>query len=260
MTVAASAPPTSEQLYRLGMDTLVAAWEECARGAAGAVVLRHPGVSVGVFPNGPERAVYNNALLARGLTAAGRGEALRAMEAAYSDAGVPRFAAWTHESDTAMRVALERRGYRLEESTRAMGMELDHLRLPRPAIDLAATDWFEHLRIAGMPPGFLNRADPDAFHVLIGRLDGESVATACAFDHDGDTGVYDVVTLEHARRRGLGTALVALLLRDARQRGSHTASLQSTAMAERIYAAVGFRDLGRILEYRPPATCAGSAR
>ena len=30
-----------------------------------------------------------------------------------------------------------------------------------------------------------------------------------------------------------------------------TASLQSTAMAERVYAVVGFRDLGRILEYVP---------
>jgi hypothetical protein len=31
--------------------------------------------------------------------------------------------------------------------------------------------------------------------------------------------------------------------------GCSTASLQSTEMAERIYAEVGFRDLGRILEY-----------
>jgi hypothetical protein len=30
-----------------------------------------------------------------------------------------------------------------------------------------------------------------------------------------------------------------------------TASLPSTEMAERVYAAVGFRDLGRILEYVP---------
>ena len=30
-----------------------------------------------------------------------------------------------------------------------------------------------------------------------------------------------------------------------------TASLQSTEMAERVYATVGFHDLGRILEYVP---------
>jgi predicted GNAT family acetyltransferase len=58
-------------------------------------------------------------------------------------------------------------------------------------------------------------------------------------------------TLEHARRRGLGTALTAQHLHDALARGCQTASLQSTPMAERVYAAVGFRDLGRILELRP---------
>ena len=34
-------------------------------------------------------------------------------------------------------------------------------------------------------------------------------------------------------------------------RGCTTASLQSTAMGEHVYAAVGFRDLGRIIEYEP---------
>jgi hypothetical protein len=57
--------------------------------------------------------------------------------------------------------------------------------------------------------------------------------------------------LEHAWRRGLGTALTATHLHNALARGCQTASLQSTAMAERVYAAVGFRDLGRILEYVP---------
>jgi predicted GNAT family acetyltransferase len=37
----------------------------------------------------------------------------------------------------------------------------------------------------------------------------------------------------------------------ARARGCQTLSLQSTPMAERVYAAVGFRDLGRLLEYVP---------
>ena len=53
------------------------------------------------------------------------------------------------------------------------------------------------------------------------------------------------------RRRGLGTALTAAQVYEARDRGGRTASLQSTEMAERVYATVGFRDLGRILEYVP---------
>ena len=173
------------------------------------------------------------------------------MEVAYAAAGVTRFAAWVHESDRAMRGELERRGYTLDTTTRAMGMVLDDLRLPRPDIELATPDWWEYLRIVGVPPNFLRGADPGAYHILVARLDGANVATAMAFDHRNDCGIYNVGTLEHARRRGLGTALTAYLLHDALARGRRTASLQSTAMAERVYAAVGFRDLGRILEYLP---------
>jgi ribosomal protein S18 acetylase RimI-like enzyme len=102
-----------------------------------------------------------------------------------------------------------------------------------------------------VPPNLLSGADHAAFHLLLARLDGKNVATALAFDHDGDRGIYNVGTLEHARRRGLGTALTALHLHDALARGCQTATLQSTEMAERMYTAVGFRDLGRILEYVP---------
>ena len=91
-------------------------------------------------------------------------------------------------------------------------------------------------------------ANPREFHLLIAR---GGVATALAFDFGDDCGIYNVGTLEHARRRGLGTALTARLLHDARARGRRTASLQATAMAERLYAALGFRDLGRILEFVP---------
>jgi ribosomal protein S18 acetylase RimI-like enzyme len=242
---------TDAELHLRGAETLLASWGEYARGATGAAVQRSPGVAAAVFPNQPERAVYNNALLERDLAAAERADALDAMEAAYAAAGVTRFAAWVHDSDGAMRGDLERRGYTLEESTRAMGMALDDVRLPRPEIELGPPDWFEYLRILGVSPGLLSGADHAAFHVLVARLDGENVATAMAFDLGGDCGIYNVTTLERARRRGLGTALTTLHVHDALARGCRTASLQSTEMAERVYGAVGFRDLGRILEYAP---------
>ncbi len=46
-------------------------------------------------------------------------------------------------------------------------------------------------------------------------------------------------------------ALTAVHLHDGRERGCQSASLQSTPMAERVYAAAGFRGLGRIFEYVP---------
>lgn len=243
---------TDAELYRRGAETLLASWEHYAQGAAGAELRRLAGVASAVFPSEPERSVYNNALLDGGLEKGERDRAISAMEAAYASAGVTRFAAWVHESDQAMRSDLTLRGYVIEETTRAMGMTLDEIRLPQPVVELGLADWEEHLRLCGLPTGFLSGTDPTAFRVLVARLHSENVATAIALDHAGDCGIYNVGTLEHARRRGLATALTALHLHDARTRGCLTASLQSTAMAESVYEAVGFRDLGRILEFNPP--------
>ena len=173
------------------------------------------------------------------------------MEAAYRDAGVTRFAAWVHESDDAMRGDLERRGYTLDEVTRAMGMTLDHISVPRPDLAARPATWSEHLRIAGVQTNLLSCLDTAVFHILAAPACSESVSTAIAFDLDSDCGIYNVGTIESARRRGLATALTAIHLHDARDRGCQTASLQSTEVAERVYAALGFRDLGRILEYIP---------
>jgi ribosomal protein S18 acetylase RimI-like enzyme len=243
---------TDADLYRRGTETLLASWAEYARGAPGAALRRMPGVAAAVFPAGPERGVYNNALLERNLSATDRSCALDATERAYAAAGVPRFAAWVHESERALRTELERRGHSIDTSTRAMGMQLDDLSLiGRPQLDLATLAWDEYLSVFGLPPGLLSGAEHPNLDVRVARLDGEAVATVMAFHLDGDCGIYNVTTLAHARRRGLGTALTATMLHDALERGCRTASLQSTEMAERAYGAVGFRDLGRLLEYVP---------
>ena len=246
------------ELYRRGSATLLASWEAYARGAAGAAVHRLAGVAAAVFPHEPERAVYNNALLERDLGPGERAGAADAMEAAYAAAGVTRFAAWVHETDEPMRAELERRGYTVDTTTRAMGMVLDDIAVPPPStdpaqLDLAPATWAEYLAMDDdLPPGFLGTADHAALHPLAARAGGQLVAAALAYDFDDDCGIYNVETVPRARRRGLGTALTAAQLYAARARGCRTASLQSTPMAERVYAAVGFRDLGRILEYVPP--------
>jgi GNAT superfamily N-acetyltransferase len=177
--------------------------------------------------------VYNNAVLERDLAAAQRAEAIGTMETAYRDACVTRFAAWVHESDEAMRRDLEQRAYTLDEVTRAMGMRLDHIRVPRPDLEVRPATWSEHLRINGLQPDLLSELDTVAFHILAAPLDSENVTTAIAFDLGTDCGIFNVGTVQRARRRGLATALTATLLHDARERGCQTASLQSSAMAER---------------------------
>ncbi|HET9520205.1 MAG TPA: GNAT family N-acetyltransferase [Candidatus Limnocylindrales bacterium] len=260
--------PTDGQLYLRGVATLVASWEAYARGAAGTV--HHlPGAVAAVFPSGPERLVFNNAVVEGRLRAPRRAEAIDAIRSAYASAGVASYAVWVHERDSALQHDLERRGFILESSTRAMGMSLDGISPPRPAVELGRPDWSAYLRSIGAPAGLMEGVDRDAFRVLIARLDGEDVAAAAAFDHGSDRGIYNVTTVERARRRGLATALTTLLVDDARARGQETASLQSTPMAERVYRAVGFRDLGRILEFvpsghspeevEPPATVTAAA-
>jgi len=243
--------PADTDLYRRGMETALASWEEYASGTPDAEVRRSPGVAAAIFPNAPERNVYNNAILERDLPGPDRAAAVAAMETAYDARGVTRFAAWVHETDEPLRSDLERRGYTVDETTRAMGMTLTDILVPRPALELGSAGWDDFLRIFGLPERLLSGADHSAFHLLFARFEDECVATATALDHEGDCGIYNVATLEHARRRGLGTALTAVQLHDAASRGCRTASVQSTEMAERVYAAVGFHDLGLILEYVP---------
>jgi GNAT superfamily N-acetyltransferase len=242
---------SARDLYLRGAETLVASWQAYAGGSEQAAVMRAPGVAAAVFPREPARSVYNNALLQRDLGPAERAAALDAMEAAYASAAIGRFAAWVHESDEALRSDVVARGYVLDTATRAMGMALQDVRVPRPDVDADRADLVAHARVGELPPGLLDAVDGRLFHVLVARLDGERVSTGIAFDRDRDCGIYNVGTLERARRRGLATAVTALLAHDALARGCVTASLQSTEMAERVYAAVGFRDLGRILEYVP---------
>jgi GNAT superfamily N-acetyltransferase len=245
---------SAADLYARGAQTLVASWEAYAGGADAALVVRSPGVAAAVFPRGPARAVYNNALLDRDLGHAERAAALDAMEAAYASAGVTRFAAWVHESDEPLRSAVVARGYVLDTATRAMGIALEDLRVPRPEIDAEPADLLTHARVGELPAGLLDNVAGRRFHALVARLDGEAVSTGIAFDTAGDCGIYNVGTRAHARRRGLGSAVSARLAHDAAGRGCQTASLQATEMAERVYAAIGFRDLGRILEFVPGAT------
>lgn len=251
MTARGNPHPTDDlALFERQVRSLAASWAKYATGSPGAEVREEEGATICVFPAEPERLVYNNALIARGLDSAGALAAIEAIEGTYREADIDHYAAWAHESDPATIGALYDRGYTLDTSTRAMAMPLDDdLAVPRPEVHLGESSWSEYLRILGVPDRLLQDVDSSDFHVLIARLDRRNVATAMAYDHDGDCGIYNVVTVPDARRRGLGTALTALHVHQAKERGCTTASLQSTEMAERVYASVGFRDLGRFFEF-----------
>jgi ribosomal protein S18 acetylase RimI-like enzyme len=238
--------------YQRMEANLLGSWERYATGSAGAFLRREPDVAIAVFPAPPERQVYNNALLSRGLDDAQAAGAIRLLEELYGSAGVDRFAVWAHESEATAIATLEARGYHVDTATRAMAMALDAVEKPQARFPITNADWPEYVQLLarlGAPDGLLTNMDPTGFSAVLGCVDEQRVAAAIAYDHCGDCGIYNVATMPHARRRGLGTALTAQLLHDARQRGLTTSSLQASEIAERLYSELGFRDLGRFIEY-----------
>jgi len=240
---------TDAELYRRGIDTAVAGWGRFARSVRGAKVHRLRHAEVAVFPDGPERIYYNNAVLHRSLTTEEQAPALAELERLYGAAGVAEYAVWVHEDDDSAREVLELRGYHIATSTRAMAMEYDDFRDAHAEIQLTSSDWREHKRVLGVDPDLLRLLDVSDLGVLVAVDGGENVATGISFDYRGDCGIYNVTTIESARRRGIGAAITARLVREAWSRGCETVSLQSTPIAEHVYASIGFRDLGRIVEY-----------
>src|SRR5206468_5036778 len=74
----------------------------------------------------------------------------------------------------------------------------------------------------------------------VGLLDGRPVSTAALVPAAGLAGVYAVSTLPDARRRGIGAAMTAFALLEARARGYRVGVLQATAMALPVYRRLGF--------------------
>lgn len=84
---------------------------------------------------------------------------------------------------------------------------------------------------------------PDAsLRLYLGTLAGEPVATAALFLAAGVAAVEHVVTLPHARRRGIGAAITLHTARQACAAGYRTAVLTASPMGIGIYRRLGFHE------------------
>jgi GNAT superfamily N-acetyltransferase len=141
------------------------------------------------------------------------------------------------------------------EAASLAGLEIE------PVRDQATLETWCHTFIAsyGMPDPVgeawataLSRfgLEPDSpMRVYLAWFEGRPVATSMMFLGAGVAGLYAVGTVEAARGRGIGMAITAQPLLDARAAGYRAAILHSSPMGVRVYERMGFREYCKIRRY-----------
>ena len=83
----------------------------------------------------------------------------------------------------------------------------------------------------------------DSIRFYTAYLDDQVVGTTALIVHKGVPGIYCVSTFPEFRGRGIGAALTALPLLEARAEGYHVGTLQSSSMGYPIYRRLGFSEV-----------------
>ncbi|MEO5940655.1 MAG: GNAT family N-acetyltransferase [Candidatus Limnocylindrales bacterium] len=140
---------------------------------------------------------------------------------------------WTAEPPAAG-IEIERvsdpAGYRV-----ATDIMFEAFGLPRGVFDVVVE------RYAGLSIG------PRAVqHTYLARLDGRAVGTSLGFVVEGVVGVYNVATLEDARRRGVGAAITAAAVAGGLADGAVATLLETSPLGRPVYERLGFREIGSV--------------
>lgn len=107
-----------------------------------------------------------------------------------------------------------------------------------------------------VPPSLLS---DETIRVLIGRVDGEPVATGMLVRTGDVAGVYNIAVVESFRRRGIGEAMTWAVLRAGREAGCEVGVLQSSEMAVPLYRQMGFETVVTYHHFEPVRQAASDA-
>jgi GNAT superfamily N-acetyltransferase len=238
-----------KELIRRGQPLV---WRELAE-LSGAEVWERDGVLACIFPVSPTRSIFNSVFYEEGEALIA---ALEELASVYEQAGVRAWTVWTPEEDTATASALEAAGHLDDAEPMDMAMELTELIEPdgepqfeiRRDYDLATMARINEVAYGWAEGEFkaMERARMPTLRPYFAVMDGQAVGTLAIWAHEGDAAVEWVAVLPEARGKGVSGRLLARALRDAREDGLKTTTLQSTTLGHPVYAALGYRDFGRM--------------
>lgn len=219
-------------------------------GSEGARVIERDGLVGCACPLRPDRSVVNAVAYHDPVAMIA---AIGELAAVYDEAGIQAWTVWVPEGDEHVAQALEAAGHRLDGVPRQMATELAELDLeprfeldldPEPAwLDVAEINEAAYFESAGgcyFGPSLSGMEG----RPYVTRLDGRPASALVVFDVGEDAYVGLVATRKEAQRRGLAGELLRHALREARERGLTTTTLESTAAGAPVYARLGYRDLG----------------
>lgn len=178
-------------------------------------------------------------------------EKLAHCERTFAERGLPAIFRLSALSEPGLDDFLESRGYGRFDETDVRHAAIDPASLEGPEVPAPPlADWFDHVgELRGSPvahrTAHLARlsALPLALRTAALQVDGRTVATGLCILEDGHAGLFDVLTHDAHRRRGLARAVVAALLRWAWGEGARRAYLQvdaGNAPAIALYEGFGF--------------------
>jgi GNAT superfamily N-acetyltransferase len=115
---------------------------------------------------------------------------------------------------------------------------LDHVRAGAAGFSIP-TEWMEAIVTESL-------LEQPGATIYVGYTDGQPVTTGLGIRTGRTIGVYNIATVESARRRGYGAAMTMRIVDDGAAAGCDIAILQSSAMGHPIYERLGFRT---VVEY-----------